>query len=47
MKLYQNNELLTTNGFLMNVIIILNKILFKEYESGIQSEQNYSILFLK
>ena len=47
MKLYQNSELLTTNGFLMNVIIILNKILFKEYESGIQSEQNYSNFIFK
>ena len=46
-KLYKNNETLSTNGFLMNVIIILNKIIFKEFESGIQSEQNYSNFVFK
>ena len=46
-KLYNNSITLSTNGFLMNVIIILNKIIFKEYESGIQSEQNYSDFIFK
>jgi hypothetical protein len=31
----------------MNVIIRLNKIIFKEFESGIQSEQNYSNFVFK
>ena len=47
LKLYQNNENLTTNGFLMNTIIILNKIIFKEYEKGYQDEERYSEFIFK
>ena len=46
-KLYKNTEVLSTDGFLMNVIIILNKIIFKEYEAGIQNEENYSYFIFK
>ena len=46
-KLYKRPEALSTNGFLMNVIIILNKIIFKEYEAGIQNEENYSYFIFK
>jgi hypothetical protein len=46
-KLYSNRETLSTNGFLMNVIIIMNKIIFKEYECGIQNEENYSYFIFK
>ena len=46
-KLYQQKEVLTSDGFLMNTIMIINKIIFKEYESGIQSEQNYSNFIFK
>ena len=31
----------------MNVLIIVNKIIFKEYESGIQNEENYSNFIFK
>ena len=47
LKLYKKNETLTSNGFLMNVLIIVNKIIFKEYESGIQNEENYSNFIFK
>ena len=46
-KLYKNNDILSTNGFLLNIIIILNKIIFKEFEKGIKSEQNYSNFVFK
>ena len=46
-KLYQKKEVLTSDGFLMNIIIIINKIIFKEFESGIQNEQNYSNFIFK
>ena len=46
-KLYKNTEVLSTDGFLMNVIIILNKIIFKEYEAGIQNEEHYSYFIFK
>ena len=46
-KLYQKREVLTSDGFLMNIIIIINKIIFKEFESGIQNEQNYSNFIFK
>ena len=47
MKIVKNNILLSTNGFLMNCIIIINKILFKEYNSGIQNEFYYSKFIIK
>ena len=47
LKLYKKNETLTSNGFLMNILIIVNKIIFKEYESGIQNEENYSNFIFK
>ena len=47
MKIVKNNKLLSTNGFLMNSIIILYKILFKEYNSGIQNEFYYSKFIMK
>ena len=46
-KMYQRSEILTTNGFLMNIIIIMNKLIFREFEKGIQSEQNYSNFIFK
>ena len=47
LKLYQNNDLLASNGFLMNIIIILNKIIFREYEKGFQDEEKYSNFIFK
>ena len=47
LKLYQNNELLASNGFLMNIMIILNKIIFREYEKGFQDEERYSDFIFK
>ena len=47
LKLYQKNENLSTNGFLMHLIIILNKIIFREYEKGIQDEERYSDFIFK
>jgi len=47
LKLYKKMETLTSNGFLMNILIIVNKIIFKEYESGIQNEENYSNFIFK
>ena len=47
MKIVKNNKLLSTNGFLMNSIIILYKILFREYNSGIQNEFYYSKFIMK
>ena len=46
-KIYNNREMLSTNGFMMNVIIIMNKIIFKEYECGVQNEENYSYFIFK
>ena len=42
MKIVKNNKVLSTNGYLMNAMIIINKIFFKEYESGAQNEYTYS-----
>ena len=47
MKMYSNAQILSSNGFLMNIIIIMNKIIFREYESGIQNEENYSYFIFK
>ena len=47
LKLYQNNKNLSTNGFLMHIIIILNKIIFREYEKGFQDEEKYSDFIFK
>ena len=47
LKLYQKNENLSTNGFLMHLIIILNKIIFREYEKGVQDEERYSDFIFK
>ena len=46
-KIVKNNKKLSTNGFLMNVMIIINKIFFKEYEKGPQNEYNYSNFIIK
>ena len=46
-KIIKNNKMLSTNGFLMNVVIIINKILFKEYDTGPQNEVNYSNFIIK
>ena len=46
-KIVKNSKILSTNGFLLNTIIIINKIFFKEYEKGIQNENNYSNFILK
>ena len=47
LKLYQNNKNLSSNGFLMHIIIILNKIIFREYEKGFQDEERYSDFIFK
>jgi len=47
MKIVKNNKTLSTNGFLMNCIIIINKIFFKEYEKALQNEYNYSNFIFK
>ena len=47
MKIVKNSKILSTNGFLMNTLIIINKIFFKEYENSIQNEYNYSIFIIK
>ena len=46
-KIIKNNKTLSTNGFLMNCIIIINKIFFKEYEIGMQNEFYYSKFIFK
>ena len=46
-KILKNNKTLSTNGFLMNCIIIINKIFFKEYEIGMQNEFYYSKFIFK
>ena len=47
MKIVKNNKLLSTNGFLMNCIIIIYKILFNEYNSGLQNDFYYSKFIIK
>ena len=47
LKLFQHNENLSSNGFLMHIIIILNKIIFREYEKGVQDEDKYSDFIFK
>ena len=47
LKLFQKNENLSSNGFLMHLIIILNKIIFREYEKGFQDEERYSDFIFK
>ena len=47
LKLYNNNQNSSSNGFLLNIIIILNKIIFKEYEKGTQNEETYSDFIFK
>ena len=49
LKLYNNNnnQNSSSDGFLLNIIIILNKIIFKEYENGIQDEERYSDFIFK
>ena len=47
LKLYKNDDLLSTNGFLLNIVIILNKIIFREYEKGFQDEERYSDFIFK
>ena len=46
-KVIKNNQSLSTNGFLMNCLIIINKIFFKEYEMGMQNEFYYSKFMFK
>ena len=41
-KTIKNNKLLSKNTFLFNLLIILNKIFFKEYDEGIKNDYNYS-----
>ena len=47
LKMYKNDSILTTNGFFLNIIYILNKIFFKEYECDIQNEEKYSNFIFK
>ena len=46
-KLVKNIKNLSSNGFFLNTIIILNKIFFREYEKGPQNEINYSNFIFK
>ena len=46
-KIVKNSKILSTNGFLLNTIIIINKIFFKEYGKGTQNENNDSNFILK
>ena len=46
-KMVKNNKNLSTNSFLMNVIIIINKIFFREYEKGIKTEANFAYFLFK
>lgn len=46
-KLVKNIKNLSSNGFFLNTIIILNKIFFREYEKGPQNEVNYSNFIFK
>ena len=46
-KTMKNNKILSKNTFLMNLLIILNKIFFKEYDEGKKSELNLSNFIFK
>ena len=46
-KLVKNIKNLSSNGFFLNTIIILNKIFFREYDEGPQNETNYSNFIFK
>ena len=46
-KLVKNIKTLSSNGFFLNTIIILNKIFFREYDEGPQNETNYSNFIFK
>ena len=39
-KTMKNNKILSKNTFLFNLLIILNKIFFKEYDEGIKNDYN-------
>ena len=41
-KTIKNNKLLSKNTFLFNLLIILNKIFFKEYDEGAKNDYNLS-----
>ena len=47
MKMVKNNKMLSTHGYLVNSMMIINKIFFKEYDSGVQNENNYSNFIIK
>jgi hypothetical protein len=47
LKLYKNDDLLSSNGFLLNIVIIMNKIIFREYEKEIKDENSYSNFIFK
>ena len=46
-KTMKNNKILSKNTFLFNLLIILNKIFFKEYDEGIKNDYNLSKFIFK
>ena len=46
-KIVKNNKILSKNTFLFNLLIILNKIFFKEYDEGEKSDYNFSKFIFK
>ena len=46
-KTMKNNKILSKNTFLFNLLIILNKIFFKEYDEGMKNDYNLSKFIFK
>ena len=46
-KTMKNNKILSKNTFLFNLLIIFNKIFFKEYDEGIKNDYNLSKFIFK
>ena len=46
-KTIKNNKILSKNTFLFNLLIILNKIFFKEYDQGLNNDYNLSKFIFK
>ena len=46
-KTMKNNRILSKNTFLFNLLIILNKIVFKEYDEGTKNDYNFSKFIFK
>ena len=46
-KTMKNNKILSKNTFLFNLLIVLNKIFFKEYDEGTKDDYNFSKFIFK